>query len=488
MRAASRVASVILVVLLVPLTCAGCSLLSGTVDTSSAANKTINSALDHMRAASDIREDINHQLDLCSEAYDIAEPDRATDYAEAAQELLPEYDAEQATAKKLLTSVGATDAGEDSKRHALLLLDWVESRITEATALSQYVAAKKVVAAAGPSLTEDQVNEEYRLRLEMLEEHRIAGEKVAAANDFSRVKLGGQSSTTVPVSKALLIDYDHQLRTVLAWRSAMVTITNLRTYKYNETGPNRSIEPGDLVVEELQTLVALVEKLPTPPPSLAAADSAWRLRVGQLLEAEQALAQEDAQIHRDDRAWIKDKEYAAMNELVDMVAQQMTLIDSTTGTTQATATTAATTTTSKASQSSPEVQTYLDELNQLGQRYWDTRVTLDFETNGPGYPVNKQVVEVYTALATSARNVSVPDADPELMQLRDEFVRACENVLRRQSLEDAALNQVGGGGGDIRELSEKYASAREAGEASDSDFQAFRAGLEALGVDIPWGK
>ncbi len=342
MSGASRSATLAVFAFLIPLICVGCSSLSGTAESSStittsnaaatanaAAEKAINSAGDHMDAALDIKDEINQQLELCDAAHDIEKPARATSYAEAAMVLLPEYDTEQATARELLMSVEATDADEDTKRHAFLLLDWVESRIAESAALSEYIAAVKVVAAAGASLTEAQVNEVYRLDLRLLELHRTADEKVDAANEFSRVRLSGQSSTTVPASDALLVDYDYRLRTVLAWRSAMVTIANLRTYKYNETGPNRKIKPGDLIVEELETLVALADKLPAPPSSLAPLDSAWRKRVTQYLESERALAEKDTQKHREDRAWFIDKELAALNELTAMTATQIALVNTT---------------------------------------------------------------------------------------------------------------------------------------------------------------
>ena len=505
MNAASRIAVVILLVVLVSLVCGGCSSPSSTATTSSivaisnaAAQKAIDSALDHMRAASEIREDINHQLELCDAAYDVEEPDRATGYAQDAQGLLPEHDAEQAAARELLMSVEATDADEDVKGHALLLLDWVESRIAEAATLSEYVAAEKVVAAAGASLTEVQVHERYRLDLALLESRRTVDEKVETANDFVRVQLSGQSSTTVPESDTLLLEYDYQLRTVQAWRDVMTTLWNLRTYKYNETGPNRKIEPGDLVVEELDTLVARMNELPSPPSSLASFDSAWRERVAQLLEAERALAEEDTQKHRDDVAWFNEKEFAALNELTAMTAGRIALINTTPATTQAATSTEATTATTAALELSPEVQTYLDEFNQLGQLFWDTWVKLDAANSTDAIemidalrnrPSAADVQALYTALATSAKNLSVPGADAELAHVKDDFIGACENVLESEKLSQEANSLLFGGEDiDLEGSSEKLASARAAFGASDADFQAFRAGLEAMGVDASWGK
>jgi hypothetical protein len=448
--------------------------------------------------ASDTRVDIDQQLQLCDEAYDIEDPERGMGYAEDAERLLLEHAAEQTAAGELLSSVGATDADEDVKGHALLLLDWVESRIAEGAALSDYIAAVRVVAAAGASLTDAQVEEAYRQHLELLELHRTADEKVDAANDFSRVRLGGQSSTTVPPSDVLLWDYHYQLQKVLAWRDVVVTIGNLRTYRYNETGPNRKIEPGDLIVKELETLVARMEELPTPSSSVAALDSAWRSRVAQQLEAERALAEKDTQKHRDDQAWFRDKEYGALNELTAMTAAQIALISKTPTSTQSTATTEATAATTSPSGLSPDVQVYLGEFSRLGQLYWDTWVKLDAANSTDvlemleatkNRPSSSVVQAFYSALATSAKNASVPNANADLAHLRDDFVSACENVLKSEKLSQEANGLfLGGEPMDIEAMSEKHASARAAFEASDDDFQAFRAGLEALGVDVSWGE
>jgi hypothetical protein len=503
----TTVAVALLILLVVPLLiCVGCTLRSGPAETSTTMAKTasnpaldlaIKSALDHVRAASDTEDDINQRLQLCEEAYDIKEPDRAVSYAEDAQGLLPKQGAELATAQGMLTSVETMDGDADLKRHARLLLDWVESRIAEAAALSRYISAEKVVAAAGASLTDAQVTERYGLKLELLKLQKTVDEKVDTANDFSRVQLAGQSSTTVPVSDALLAEYDYSLRAVTAWRDAIVDIGNLRTYKYNETGPNRKIKPSDLIVKELETLVARMDGLPTPPPSLAALDSAWRTRVAQQLEAERALAQKDTQKHRDDRIWYKGKEYAAINELTAMASAQIALIDTTPATTQVTTTTEATTATTAASELSPEIQACLIEFNRLGQLYWDTWVKLDAanSTNAiekmeamKNRPASSDVLALYNALATSAKNVSFPKADSTIAHLKDDFISACESVLKSEKLSQEATDDFGAEDMDIKEISEEFAAARAAFEASDTDFQAFRADLEALGVDVSWGK
>ena len=302
---------------------AGCDFLSTKAENpaeAAVAREAINKAIEHMNSMNDVMDEVNQQLQLCNEAYDIDDPRRSTGYAEAAEELLPQCAVELAAAKKLLVSVDTTDAEANAKRSAGLFLDWVDSEIAESSKLTEHVAAVQEVAAAGDALTQAQVDEEYRLHVELLGLRREADEKRKTAIDFRDVQLDGESSTTIAAEAAFLTGYDDHLAVILALRDAMISIQRLRTHTYNETGPNRSLKPGDLVVKELESLVAALDELPVPPADpLRSLDSEWRLRVAQSLKTEQALAQKDTQKHRDDVKFFADKEGEALDALTGYV-------------------------------------------------------------------------------------------------------------------------------------------------------------------------